>query len=71
MYDHLIFCIYCSNNVPNNAFGRQYAVAEEMFDKNWIPTELSKKKKKKKKKKTHKIVIYFWLGGGGGGGGSR
>ena len=27
MYDHLIFCIHCNNNVLNNDFGRQDALA--------------------------------------------
>ena len=39
MYDHLIFCIHCSNNVLGNAYGRQDALAGKMFDKDWIPTK--------------------------------
>ena len=54
MYDHLIYCIHFSNNVLNNALGRQDALGGKMFDKN------------NKNILPHKSAIYFWVGMGMG-----
>ena len=56
MYDHLIFCIHCSNNALNSAFGRQNALAGKMFVKDQIM--------QKKKNIPHKMQYNFWWGGG-------
>ena len=48
--------IHCSNNLLNNSFGRQDALAGKMVDKNWIPTKLSNKKNSL----PHKIAIQVF-----------